>query len=226
MITIASCLKYIASDYWSLKLYDDYGIKVELDNGVTEGPFIIRQIFNILNPISASLIKDCDINTILIRSDMGRNKPFYPNHGYYSGNLIALNENIFHEPDLPDDFIDHRGYFVTRPEQTLLHEFGHAYDEHRGNLSLKSDWLKLSGWSETFQPGLKRIHIQESGAPEVIGEWYYNPEIENGGFTRFYAKRNPWDDWADSFSFFIANIKNKLPPNKLIYFNKLLEKYY
>lgn len=226
MKTIAACLRYIASDYWSSKLYDDYGLKMELDKGVTEGPFIVRQIFNILSPIPQSLIKDCNINIILIRSDLGPNKPFYPNHGYYSSSLVALNENIFHEPDLPDDFIDHRGYFITRPQQTLLHEFGHSFDEYKGNLSLKSDWLKLSGWSETPRSGLKRLRIQEPGVSEVIGEWYYDPNIENGGFTRFYAKRNPWDDWADSFAFYTAGMKNKVPFNKKQYFNQLLKKYY
>jgi hypothetical protein len=56
----------------------------------------------------------------------------------------------------------------------------------------------------------------------MVGEWYYDPKA---GFTRFYAKRNPWDDWADSFSFYVGGLK-KLPDNKTEYFDKLLKKYY
>ena len=64
--------------------------------------------------------------------------------------------------------------------------------------------------------------INEPGMPAKIGEWYYDP---SAGFTRFYAKMNPWDDWADSFCFYIAKMKTKLPENKNQYFDNILKKY-
>ena len=231
MITVASYLRYSATkiavdtdlDYWVSSLRDNYGLTSELDNGVTGGPFILRQVHNIFRPIPNNLIKDCGINHLLIRSDMGPNKPYYPNHGYFVGNQVALNSDIFHNPDQPDDFFDHHGYFLTRPQQTLIHEFGHGFDAFHGDLSLQPEWLKLSGWSETPQEGLKRLVINDPGVPQVTGEWFYDPESE---FTRFYAKRNPWDDWADSFAFYAAGMKNKVPNNKEAYFDKLLKKYF
>jgi len=231
MITVASYLRHSAlkifadsnTDYYSSELKNKFGLSSELDKGVTGGPFILRQICNIFNPIPPELVKDCGIKSLLIRSDMGPNKPYYPNHGYFVGNQVALNADIFHNPDQPDDFFDHRGYFITRPQQTLTHEFGHGYDSYHSDLSLQPKWLKLSGWNPTHQDGLKRIHIKEPGAPEVIGEWFYDPKSE---FTRFYAKRNPWDDWADSFAFYTAGMRNKLPKNKESYFDDLLKKYY
>ncbi len=231
MITVASYLRYsaikIASetnlDHWTSRLNDEYGLMPELDGGVKDGPFILRQVNNIFRPIPNDLIKDCGINSLLIRSDMGPNKPYYPNHGYFVGNQVALNEDIFHNPDLPDDFYDHHGYFLTRPQQTLIHEFGHGYDAFHNDLSLQPKWLKLSGWSEEPKEGLKRLIIKDPGVPKVVGEWYYDPKAQ---FTRFYAKRNPWDDFADSFAFYTAGMRNKVPKNKEDYFDTLLKKYY
>lgn len=227
MKTIASFIRKLANEssiaYWADRLRDVYGLEIELGPKVVKGHTILREIAQILQPVPPELVKKCGVNYLLIRNDMGPNKPYYPNHGYFTGNQIALNADIFYNPDLPDDFFDHRGYFVTRPQQTLIHELGHGFDEHNGNLSLKDNWLKLSNWNRNFKPGLKRLIINDKRAPKVIGEWFYNPEA---GFTRFYAKRNPWDDWADSFAFYAANLKDKLPSPKAGYFKELLKTYY
>lgn len=205
--------------FWSEKLQKDYGLNPIIKENVTGIHSILRQIYNILAPVPLGFIKNCGIKNLIIRGDMGPNKPYYPNHGYFVDDKIALNADIFHNPDSPNDFIDHRGYFLTRPQQTLLHELFHGYDAAHNNLSLKPEWLKLSGWSPVPKPGLKRIVIRDSDMPVKYGEWYYNPTSD---FTRFYAKMNPWDDWADSGSFFILGL-DKLPENKKTYFNNLLK---
>jgi len=217
---------YKVSDptYWENRLKDIYGLDLKLDPKVHDVPWILRQICSIFEPIPPQLIRDCGVNTLQIKDDMGPNKPHYPNHGFYrpSRDLVALNDDIFYHPDQPDDFFDHRGYFISRPAQTLIHEFGHAFDAAFGDLSIKPEWLRLSGWSETQKPGLKRLIIKDPGVPEVVGEYFYDPKA---GFTRFYAKRNPWDDFADSFSFYVYGMKEKLPANKIAYFDNLLKKY-
>jgi hypothetical protein len=221
--TASSAIQDTSVSHWSEMVNDKFGLISMFGPGVIGGHIILRQVYYIFKPLPPSLIRDCGIKKLLIRSDMGPNKPYYPNHGYYCDDLVALNADIFYHPDLPDDFIDHRGYFLTRPQQTLIHEFGHAYDAAHGDLSLKPEWLKLSKWNETYKPGLRHLIIREPGAPEVVGEWFYDPKA---GFTRFYAKRNPWDDWADSFAFFLCDMKSKLPANKVAYFNALFNKYY
>jgi len=210
-------------DYWLKKLKDIYDLDVKAMPGVHNGFWIVRQIYNIFSPIPPELIKECGVRTIILRDDMGPNRPYYPNHGYFINQSVTLNSDIFHHPDMPDDFMDHRGYFLTRPQQTLVHEFGHGYDFHHGDLSKKEAWLKISEWSETSRPGLEKLHIKDDGMPELIGEWYYSPKAK---FTRFYAKRNPWDDWADSFSFYVAGLKDKVPSKKAGYFSNLLGRYY
>jgi len=207
--------------YWVKKIKNEFGLQILITKGLLTPHIILRQIYQILSKIGAPLVKACGIKKLVVRGDMGPNKPYYPNHGYFHDDVVAINADTFYSPDQPDDFFDYRGYFTTRPEQTLIHEFGHGFDEHHGMLSTKPAWLRLSGWSETPRPGLKRIVIQEPGSPLVIGEMFYDPKAK---FTRFYAKRNSWDDWADSFSFYIAGLKS-CPENKANYFKKLLSKY-
>ena len=156
---------------------------------------------------------------------MGPSLPYYPSHGYYFelNNSITLNNNIFDDPDRPEDFTDSNGYFFNRGTHTVLHECFHSFDANQGTLSEKPEWMGLSGWSKTPKPGLKRLVINEPGKSPVMGEMYFNP---SAGFPRFYAKRNCWDDFADSMTFYILNFKNNLPENKIQYFNKLLKKYY
>lgn len=234
MRTLAYNLKSIAStiikessgNYWVSCIKDQFGLDLEWDSGIKNDDFwLFRQIYNILRPIPPELIRGCGVIKLILDTTMGPNKPYYPNHGFYrpSDKTITLNADIFYHPDQPDDFFDYRGYFISRPSQTLLHELGHALDACLGDASLKPDWLSLSGWSPEPKKGLQRLLIKEKGSPPVIGEWYFNP---SAGFTRFYAKRNPYDDWADSFAFYLAGLKSKIPTNKLNYFNILLTKYF
>ena len=231
METLASCIKRTADiiensniGYWISRIKELYNIDAVLYPGVTDGHIIFRHIYNILQPIPPALIKDCGIKRLGIRADMGLNKPYYPNHGYFDmRDEVVLNADIFYHPDVPDDFFDFRGYFITRPQQTLLHEFSHAFDWANGNLSYKDGWTKLSGWSPKYKKGLKRLIINDKRAPKVVGEWFYDPKAE---FTRFYAKRNPCDDWADSSAFYLGKLRSKVPSKKLVYFDNIYKKYY
>jgi hypothetical protein len=170
------------------------------------------------------LVKDCGVTDLYISEKMGPSKSYYPNHGYYdpATKSVTLNADIFENPDTPDDFYDENYHFVSRPCQTLLHEFGHSLDAECGELSMKEDWLKLSGWSKDAKPGLKQLIIDEPGMPRVVGEMFYNSKAK---FTRFYARRNPWDDWADSFGFYFSGLRDKVPQTKRAYFDSLLKKY-
>lgn len=224
IISLASAIRTAAesvgqSTYWAKKLAEVYGIGTspETDHN------ILRQTYRAMSVFPPALARECGITKMVFRTDMGPNKPYYPNHGYFINHTVALNADIFMHPDQPDDFMDHRGWFLTRPDQTLYHEFGHGYDQYHGDLSLKPEWLQLSQWSETKKPGLKRIIIRDKGAPEKVGEWWYGPEAK---FTRFYAKTNPWDDWADCFAFYVGGLRENVPGTKQEYFDKLFAPHY
>jgi len=223
MLVISNLFKRLAqSTIWQDKIHEKYGITCySKEPGDVLDPIILRQTCNILSLMPTKLVKDCGINRLYFSSTMGPNLSYFPNHGYFIDNSVTLNVNIFYHPDIMDDFFDYRGYFVDRPTQTVLHEFAHGYDGSHGNISQKSEWTKLSGWSPIPKPGLKQLVINQKGRPPIIGEWYFDPKA---GFTRFYGKRNPYDDFADCFSFYIAGL-SKLPENKKNYFDNLIKKY-
>lgn len=198
-------------------------IKKEFDIQVPEDTPIeyLSNLYNDLSKIPEKLIKDCKIHTLKFE-DLGPSKEYYPNHGVYtSDGTLILNHRMFEDTE---QFNDNSGSLMSRFTHTLYHELGHGLDMIKGKeMSLNPDWLGLSGWSENPVPGLKRIVIREKGCPEVKGEWFYNP---NADFSRFYGKRNPWDDYADTFSFYVGGLKGIIPESKIKYFDELLDKYY
>lgn len=194
----------------------------DIDVDKNSDPECVRILHSSLQRLNPEVVKLCGIKSISF-DDLGPSKEYYPNHGRYVNNTLVLNTQLLNDPLIivdPDN-----GSILNKFDQTLYHELGHGWDEFQGengDLSLKEDWMGLSGWSKYPKPGHKRIKIREKGTPEVVGEYYYSPFAK---FTRFYAKRNPWDDWADSFSYYVGGAKNYLPKNKIAYFDKILKKY-
>jgi hypothetical protein len=232
MKLVASFLQKLAdSSIWQDKIKDKFGIPCySKEPGGILDPLILRQTYYILDMMPVELVKDAKVSALYFSNSLGPNLPFYPSHGYFSpvNKSITLNNNIFYNPDVQEDFFDERGHFLTRSEHTLYHEFGHAMDDVFGNISQKPEWMSLSGWSFDPKPGLKRLVINESGKAPVIGEMFYDPIIGRGNinFVRFYARRNSWDDMADSFSVYVGGLKDKIPTDKKYYLDKLLKKYY
>jgi len=230
MELITTYIKRFAADlgedsrltYWKEQLKNKYGLEVKIGESVHDAGWILREISFILRPIPDELVRACGLDTITLRY-LGTNQERYPNHGYFCGKDVTLNSDIFVNPDQPNDFFNENNYFITRPQQTLIHEIGHALDANFGHISEQEPWMKLSGWSKEYKPGFKQLKIKEKGTPEVIGEMYYSPSAL---FTRAYASRNSWDDFADSFSFFVAGMPDRVPATKRVYLDNLLKKYY
>lgn len=202
-------------------LQDRYNLKVDPDSD-TRCVFALNES---LKRLPVALVKDCGIKPLKFEN-MGPSREYYPNHGRYMDGTLALNSTLLDDDRMIVD--EKAGAAFNKFDQTLFHELGHGWDEAQcpkghEQLSTMPEWLNLSGWSEKQKPGLHRIKIREQGTPEVVGEWWFDP---NAGFTRFYGKRNPYDDWADCFSYYVGNLKGKLPQNKTEYFDRYLKKYY
>lgn len=214
-----------ASDiaYWDAKLRDTFGLNVRTDGGAPNPHILYRQLYLSVSRVPPALIRACGVTDVLFKSDMGESKAFSPNHGYYIGHNVGLNVNCFSCPDHPEDFSDQYGYSLGRAAQTVLHELGHGFDYWGGDLAQQPAWMALSGWSREPKKGLVQLHIKEPVTPEIFGEMYYDPKAE---FTRFYGKRNSYDDFADCFAFYVAGLKSKVPANKRAYLDDLLGKYY
>jgi hypothetical protein len=204
----------LASSSCAAKISSSYGMDTE-----EQDADLLNKTLSALSKMPAELVKDCGIK-VLEFEDMGRSEEFFPNHGYYVNNRLVLNSMLTEDPKR---YQDASGSIMDKFEQTLYHELGHGWDDCFGNVSEQEEWLNLSGWSKEYKTGLKRIIIEEPGQEKVVGEWCFDPSC---GFTRFYAKRNPWDDFADSFAYYVAGCKSFLPKNKIEYFDKYLGKYY
>lgn len=195
-------------------LESKYGMRVDGDDE--------RQLSSLLvamQRIPQALTKATGVLNIGFK-DLGVSKEYYPNHGVYVDNKLYLNTQLLDDEQV---YLDNSGRSLNRFEHTLYHEMGHGYDDVMGNLSMQSSWLRLSGWNEKPLPGLCRVTIKEEGTPDVVGEWCYSP---SAGFPRFYAKRNPWDDFADCFAFYVAGLTGFLPHSKINYFDAAIGQYW
>jgi hypothetical protein len=214
---IRKCAAKFEDNIWSDKIKKDYNIITPI-NTASE---YLSHLYKDLSIIPVKLIKDCKINNLKFE-DLGPSREYYPNHGIYTNDgTLVLNYRMFEDPK---EFEDNSGKIMSRFTHTLYHELGHGFDMFLGEeFSLKKKWLELSGWSEKPVPGLKRIVVKEEGCPEIRGEWFYDPKAT---FSRFYGKRNPWDDFADTFSFYVGGLKGIISKDKIKYFDDLLGKYY
>lgn len=193
----------------------DGGFGVSL-NPLTPTPLAVR-VYTSLSKIPEAIVRGCGVTSLSFR-DMGVSLEYSPNHGLYVDGTVVLNTQLIDDPIV---FTCNNGGVLDRFDHTLYHEFGHGWDEVRGNLSLQDEWLSLSGWSKESVPGKVRVNIFDKDSGEtLVGEWCYTPGSE---FTRPYARWNPWDDFADTFAFYVAGLHDFVPKSKGEYFKKHLE---
>jgi hypothetical protein len=200
--------------YLKKSMEDKFGLTVDGDD-----PRQISMLATAMERLPRPLAADCGIRYIGFR-DLGPSREYYPNHGLYEGNKLYLNTQLLSDDQV---FLDPSGRSLNRFDHTLYHEMGHGWDERNGDISLKPEWVSLSGWSKDPQPGLERITIREEGVPDHVGPWYSSP---GAGYTRFYARIAPWEDFADSFAFYVAGLSGFLPASKIRYFDNALWRYW
>ena len=195
-----------------LKL-SDYGIS--LNDGCD--PTLTSRLVRALSSLPKQLIVDCGINKLGFE-DLGPSLEYYPNHGYYVNNRLVLNSQLVKDPTVyVDASVDKK---LDTFDFILYHEMGHGWDEKKGLLSNSPDWLSLSGWAKDSDPGKVRLRIKDPEKDVVReGEWCYDPDAE---FVRYYARTNPWDDFADTFSFMVSGLYGFIPDKKKKYFEAIL----
>lgn len=224
--SIHSFLKKVSTNLSSItqkeaartSLMQKYGVLV----GESATPDQISAVRESLSSIPHKLALDCGIHSLDF-DDLGPSMRYYPNHGKYSGGTLILNSRILDDPKVESDDL---GNSINKFNLILYHELGHGFDEKNAKgemLCLEPNWLNLSGWSEKPNRNLRRMIIRQRGKPELADLWFYDPM---SGFPRYYGKRNPWDDWADCFAFYVGGVKGRLPDNKLKYFDSILGGYY
>lgn len=165
-------------------------------------------IFNGFRLVPRNLINKL-ISRIEFDPSLGKSKKIYPNHGRWENNFATMFLN--------------RGVIDLEPAESIhliVHEIGHALDHKLNNISKTQEWLDLSDWT-TDPPGItpvqksdsdylhqgkyRRLRIEEKSLLSV-SEWWYD---EDADFVRWYAKRNPQEDFCESFAYYIIGEMNR-----------------
>jgi hypothetical protein len=202
-------MKHISPYYpFDKDTYKDYfskEFKVQLGAILFDEAKVIYNAYRLVpRKISVGLVGSIEFDPSL-----GKSKKVYPNHGRWEDNFKTMFLN--------------RGVIDLEPAESkhlIIHEMAHALDHKLGDLSKTDGWLNLSGWTDS-PPGLtplqrsdndflhyekyRRLKIEEDGKYSV-SDWWYD---EDADFVRWYAKRNPQEDFCESFSYYILGEMNR-----------------
>lgn len=86
------------------------------------------------------------------------------------------------------------------PGQTIIHEMAHNWHEKKYN-----DFYAISGWiGSSTSPGPTFVQADAFDAPLGPMFWWFDSTLE--GFVTGYAKTNPLDDFAESFTNYFMNL--------------------
>lgn len=105
---------------------------------------------------------------------------------------------------------------------TLVHEFGHAL---YGKLTSEDQkkWLATVGWMEGTKDGQAPPYIEtRKGWEPYRSEWTHKAGER---FPRYYAEKNPNENFADSFAFFILNKAYKLSNTQRKFFEDYIQEH-
>jgi hypothetical protein len=192
-------IKYYPFNENSYKKFFEKKYGTQLETVSFEESKVIYSAFELI-PIK--ILKDL-VSILQFDPSLGKSKEFFPNHGRWEDNFktMVLNRNVI---DLEPEESKH----------LIIHEIGHAIDNKLGNISKTEEWLNISGWTDNpsgitmiqksdknylDHKNFKRLRIKENGLLSVSSWWY----DENAGFVRWYAERNPEEDFAESFAYYI-----------------------
>lgn len=193
--------KYYPFDELNFREFFESEYKIRL--GTIDFEEAVR-LFEAFSFLPKRLITDL-IDNIDIDTSLGKPMKFFPNHGRWDteSNTMYLNPEVLkHEPD--------------ESKHLILHEVGHAIDSELGMISLTKAWRSLSGWTQrpegiTFSQrgdksylehgNYKRLKIEED-SHLILTNWWH---LKDAHFVRWYAERNPKEDLAESFSYYVLD---------------------
>lgn len=141
-----------------------------------------------------------------------------PKHGRFDPQTktVRINPETF---QLRQRFGAGQGW-VQHIEMTMVHEFGHALF---GTLTQqqKQEWYDLSGWVKGTRSENAAPYVEKrSGWPEYKSEWTHKKGIR---FTRKYAEKNPNEQFADCFAFYLLGKPHQMAPIQRLYLSKLIQ---
>lgn len=142
-------------------------------------------------------------------------------HGRYDedSHIVRLNPRTFQNKV---KFGQGPGPKLSHAELTLAHEVGHSV-YYRMSPKEQGEWKKLSGWQEGKGEGQAPPYTEKRpGWPKETAKETHR---KGAGFTRHYAERNEHEDFADSFGWYVMGRKERVPPEKELFLDKLFKEF-
>lgn len=113
-----------------------------------------------------------------------------------SKKVLKLNPKVFVSKGFEDN-----GKKMSMLEYVLFHEIAHTKWKNLPE-DKKQEWYNISGWqlNPTIKENLTNLAIPQEGNKKLISNWYYS-NVAEGSFCRWYSRRNPKDDFSDTWVF-------------------------
>lgn len=99
--------------------------------------------------------------------------------------------------------------WIHHIELTMVHEFGHALYESLSEAE-KQEWYTLSGWVKGTKKGNASRYVEKRpGWDAYTSKWTHEPGVK---MPRHYAEKNPNEQFADCFAFFLLGKPHQMAP--------------
>lgn len=110
--------------------------------------------------------------------------------------------------------------WVQHAEMTAIHEVGHSIYESLPSEKQK-EWQDCSGWINGYKQGNVPPYTEvRPGWPPGTSTWTHKPGVK---FTRHYGEKNPNEDFADCFSFFLLGKGFQMEPSKRTFLENFMK---
>lgn len=111
---------------------------------------------------------------------------------------------------------------IPHADLTIVHEVGHSLFDNLSDEE-KLHWLSISGWMKGTKDGQAPPYEEKRpGWEHIISKWTHKAGAK---FPRYYSEKNPNEDFADCFSFFIQNKANRIGDEKKKFFEDYVKEH-
>lgn len=101
---------------------------------------------------------------------------------------------------------------VNMDQHVFTHEVGHGVYRNVLNDEQRNKWSAISGWIKgTGENQAQPYEEKRPGWPKKTSKWTHNKDAK---FTRLYSEKNPNEDFADHFAYYVCGNEDQIPEEK------------